>query len=184
MRVRGGGDALRELVEIENVQMLEVNALTHKVGQIHTTKQITREGEESEEFMEDLVEFMKNSGASATEPLFSRWAKLPRRKIAFKVCRARMVTEAIKDEVVCQGLSPALFSFHSLRKGTVTHMKAMRMSREETQARGNYSKGSKMIDTVYNYDSSGVGPLAAMARKGGKEPMREDIQRALPIAYK
>jgi hypothetical protein len=65
----------------------------------------------------------------------------------------------------------------------VTHMKAMRMSRDETLARGNYSNGSKMIDTVYDYDSSGIGPLAAMSRKSGKEPTREDILRAIPIAY-
>jgi hypothetical protein len=73
-----------------------------------------------------------------------------------------MVTEAIKAEVTRQGLDPTLFSFHSLIKGAVTHMKALGVSREETLARGNYSKASVMIDTTYNYNSSGTGPLGAM----------------------
>jgi hypothetical protein len=62
-RVRGGSKAVAELVETDNVRMLEVSALTHKVGQIHTSKHIARNGDEEEQFLEDLVEFMKNSGA-------------------------------------------------------------------------------------------------------------------------
>jgi hypothetical protein len=94
-----------------------------------------------------------------------------------------MVTEAIKEEVVSQHLPPVLFSFHSLRKGAVTHMKALGVSRDETRARGNYSDNSVMTDTVYNYNSSGTGPLGAMAGKRGREPTREDIERAIPVAY-
>jgi hypothetical protein len=182
-RIRGGSDTFCDLVEVDNVAMIEVAALTHKVGQINTTKQITRDGEESEEFLEDLVEFMKHSGAISKKPLFSRRVMLSNKKMSFKKCTARMVTEAIKGEVAVQGLSADLFSFHSLRKGAVTQMKAIRVDADETRARGNYSQGSEMIATIYNYDSSGVGPLAAMARGTGKAPTKEDIARTIPVSY-
>ena len=94
-----------------------------------------------------------------------------------------MVTEALKAEVTRQGLDPTLFSFHSLRKGAVTLMKALGVSREETLARGNDSRGSVMIDTTYNYDSSGTGPLGAMGGGRGKAPSREDITRKMAVPY-
>jgi hypothetical protein len=94
-----------------------------------------------------------------------------------------MVTEALKAEVTRQGLDPTLFSFHSLRKGAVTHMKALGISREETLARGNYSRASVMIDTTYNYNSSGTGPLGAMNGNRSKAPDRGDVARKVAIPY-
>jgi hypothetical protein len=181
--LRGGTVAFSDLVEPANVHMVEICALTHKPGVINTTKQIKRSSEEEEEFLEDLMNFMKWSGATSQEPLFSRRTTAPNGATRYKVCRARMVTEALKAEVTRQGLDPTLFSFHSLRKGAVTLMKALGVSREETLARGNYSKGSVMIDTTYNYDSSGIGPLGAMGGNRGKAPSREDITRKMAVPY-
>jgi hypothetical protein len=79
------------------------------------------------------------------------------------VCRPRAVTEALKAEVTRQGLDFALFSFHSLTKGAMTLMKALGVSREETLARGNYSRASIMIDTTYNYNSGAT-------RSDGQQP--------------
>jgi hypothetical protein len=182
-RVRGGDEATLESIEIDNVNTLEICALTHKVGQINTTKRIARNSEEEAQFLEDLMEFMKHSGAGAKDPLFSRNTKKPNGVMSKKKCRPKMVTEAIKTEVTAQGLPPLLFSFHSLRKGAVTHMKALGVSREETLARGNYSANSAMIDTVYNYNSAGTGPLGAMANKKGREPSREDVSRTIRLNY-
>jgi integrase len=182
-RVRGGDEATLERIEIDNVNTLEICALTHKVGQINTTKRIARNSEEEAQFLEDLMEFMKHSGAGAKDPLFSRNTKKPNGVMSKKKCRPKMVTEAIKTEVTAQGLPPLLFSFHSLRKGAVTHMKALGVSREETLARGNYSANSAMIDTVYNYNSAGTGPLGAMANKKGREPSREDVSRTIRLNY-
>jgi hypothetical protein len=182
-RVRGGDSTALALIEVSNVLTLEVSALTHKVGQINTSKRITREGEEQEQFLEDMVEFMKNSGATVGNPLFSRTVEQANGRRTTKRCRPEMITKAIKAEVVRQGLCPDLFSFHSLRKGTITHMKAMRVERAQILARGNYSEKSVMTETVYNYDSSGIGPLGAMAGKSGKQPTKEDIARAIPLAY-
>jgi hypothetical protein len=62
-------------------------------------------------------------------------------------------------------------------------MKALGASREETLARGNYSKASVMIDTTYNYNSSGTGPLGAMNSNQANVPGREDIARKVAIPY-
>jgi hypothetical protein len=51
--VLDGNSIIAKEVEVDNVWMVEVCALTHKVGQINTTKQIRRNGEEA-----DLVEFI------------------------------------------------------------------------------------------------------------------------------
>jgi hypothetical protein len=181
--LRGGTMAFSHSVDPANVRMVEICALTHKPGVINTTKQIKRSSEEEEEFLEDLISFMKWSGATSQEPLFSRRATAANGKVRHKICRARMVTEALKAEVTRQGLDPTLFSFHSLRKGAVTLMKALGVSREETLARGNYSRGSVMIDTTYNYDSSGTGPLGAMGGGRGRAPSREDITRKMAVPY-
>jgi hypothetical protein len=181
--LRGGTTAFHQSVDPCNVRMVEVCALTHKPGVINTTKQIKRNSEEEEEFLEDLVCFMKWSGATSQEPLFSRRSTSRNGTIRHKVCRARMVTDVLKAEVTRQGLDPTLFSFHSLRKGAVTLMKALGVSREETLARGNYSRASVMIDTTYNYDSSGTRPLGAMAGGREKAPNKEDITRKMAVPY-
>ena len=62
-------------------------------------------------------------------------------------------------------------------------MKALGVSREETLARGNYSKASVMIDTTYNYNSAGVGPLGAMNSNRDKVPCRDDVARKVSIPY-
>jgi hypothetical protein len=181
--VRGGHSTFSIIVEPHNGRMVEVCALTHKPGVINTTKEIKRGSDEEEEFLEDLVTFMKYSGATSKEPLFSRRVTAPNGTVRHKGCRSRMVTEALKAEVTRQGLDPLLFSFHSLRKGAVTHMKALGVSREETLARGNYSQGSTMIDTVYNYNSSGTGPLGAMNNNRGRAPSRDDVARKVAVPY-
>jgi hypothetical protein len=140
LSVRGGTATVRDIVSPDNVRMIEIYALTHKPGVINTTKEIKRDSEEEEEFLEDLVRFMKQSGATSKEPLFSRRTPAANGVVRHKVCRPRMVTDALKSEVTRQGLDPTLFSFHSLSKGAVIHMKALGVSREETLTRGNYSK--------------------------------------------
>jgi hypothetical protein len=181
--VRGGTDTVRDLVSPDNVRMIEMCALTHKPGVINTTKEIKRDSKEEEEFLEDLVRFMNQCEATSKEPLFRSRAPAANGVIRLKVCRPRMVTEALKAEVTRQGLDPTLLSFHSLRKGAVTHMKALGVSREETLARGNYSKAFVMIDTTYNYNSSSTGPLGAMNSNRANVPGREDIARKVAIPH-
>jgi hypothetical protein len=189
-RVRGGDSPALALITVSNVLTLEVSALAHKVEQINTSKRITRQGEEQEQFLEDLLDFMKNSGAVRGAPLFSRTVKQANRRWTTKRCRPEMVmqtgdgNEGNQGRGGAQGSMLRSLSFDSLRKGTVTHMKAMRVERAQILARGNYSEKSVMTEAVYNYDSSGIGPLGAMAGKSGNQPTREDIARAIPLAYR
>ena len=62
-------------------------------------------------------------------------------------------------------------------------MKALAVGREEILSRGNYSVSSAMIDTVYNYDSSGMGPFAAAGRGTGCIPGKEDARTRIPLPY-
>jgi hypothetical protein len=62
LSVRGGTTTVVDLVDQSNVRMIEICALTHKPGVINATKEIKRGGEEEEEFLEDLVSFIKHYG--------------------------------------------------------------------------------------------------------------------------
>jgi hypothetical protein len=80
-------------------------------------------------------------------------------------------------------MDPKFFSFHSLRKAAITQVKALGMTREETLDRGNYASESTMIDTIYNHDSSGRGPLAANSGKRGSLPGKEEVAKRMPLAF-
>ena len=80
------------------------------------------------------------------------------------------------EYITQEGMDPKYFSFHSLRKGCITQMKALHMSKEETLARGSYFMDSSMINTMYDDDSSSRGPLAAIGSSEGRAPTKQDIQ--------
>jgi hypothetical protein len=166
-----------------DVRAIEVCALTHKVGMINHTKTVGKRSDEEEEFLGDLVEWLMFSGASGKDELFCRYAPRKNGRWTKKVCRAEAVTKALKEAIVEEGMDPKFFSFHSLRKAAVNQMKALGMTREETLSRGNYTSDSTMIDTVYNYDTSGRGPLAANSRKRGSLPGKEEIAKRIPLAF-
>ena len=105
------------------------------------------------------------------------------RVYSHKVCTPSMVSKALKKAATRDGLPEDSYSFHSLRKGGVTQMKALAVGREEILSRGNYSASSTMIDTVYNYDSSGMGPLAATGKGTGCLPGKEEARRRIPVPY-
>lgn len=181
---RGGSEILTECFNVHNVRAIEVCAQTHKPGKINHTKTIGRRSDEEEEFLLDLYQWLAFSGTKGGDELFSRWARRKNGKVSKLLCRSKMVTGAIKDAVAREGMDPGFFSFHSLRKAAVTQMKALGVSRDETLSRGNYSKDSVMIDTAYDYDSSGRGPLAAMSGKRDRLPGKEEAIKRMPLPFK
>ena len=130
--VGGGSPVFRDAVELENVLRIEVCTVTHKVGLINKTKSMERRSWDEEEFLEDMVTWAKFSGMRPNDPFFSREVRRPTgaKKLSFKKCTGKMVTEAIKRAVTQEGMDPKYFSFHSLRKGCITQMKALHMSKE------------------------------------------------------
>lgn len=182
--VRGGTPAARGLDE-ENVLAIEVEASSHKMGDLAAkrNKVIGRRSEEESRFCSDLVLWGKRSQVERLDNWFTRYATQPGRKPSRKVCTRKEVANAIKEEVKKFKLDPLLFSFHSLRKASITHMSAKGVPKEQMLARGNYSASSLVMGAVYNYDSSGLGPLGSNALEGGSKPGLREVLRYGPAGH-
>jgi hypothetical protein len=76
-----------------------------------------------------------------------------------------------------------LATIASLRKGCITQMNVFGVGLEETKARGNYSRASVMVQTVYNQNDTGRGPLAASSSGVGRRVGVEDARKQMEAAY-
>jgi hypothetical protein len=166
--VRGGSRASK-LVDKSNVLCIEVEASTHKVGDLSKKKMkvIGRRSEAENQWCDDLVEWIANSGITSEDPLFCWYSTKPGRRPSRKVCTAKSAREAVKDGVVRAHLDPTLFFFHSLCKGALTHMSAKGVPKDQALDRGNYSAKSKVMNTMYDFDASELGPRASNSLVGG-----------------
>jgi hypothetical protein len=181
--IRGGSEEFRSKVTPDNVESCHVGAVTHKVGLIRAGKVIGRRTIEEEGFLEDLVQWVLMSGAGPRDPLFSRYLQFPGKLRSLKKCTGKMITKAIKEMVLRAGMDPGQFAFHSVRKAAITQLKAHGIVREEANARGNYSRDSVMVNTVYNSNEGGRGPLASSSSGLGRRIEEEDIRRVLGAKY-
>ena len=175
-----GSSQFREHVRASNVKSCEVGGATHKVGALHTLKVIARRTPRESNTLDDLLEWCLKSGSMSQEPLFSR-RTLIKGKQSHKKLQSKMLTQAIKGAALRLNMDPSEFASHSIRKGAVTQMNAFGCAIEETNSRGNYSKSSKMVQTVYNHDSTGRGPLAASSSSVGRDITRDDIAKHLKV---
>ena len=183
-RLRGGTQALREMVSVEEVLACEVQAVHQKTGLIHTTKTIGRRSEEEAQLLEDLFKWVVVSGITCGDNSFCRNACDKRSKVwRNKKCTSQMVVSAIKKTVQAEGLDPARFSFHSIRIGAITQLQACQVPIAEVRARGNYTKESDVPTHQYNYASKGMGPLAANAKNRALVPTKEDVAKLMPVVY-
>jgi hypothetical protein len=182
--VRGGSKASK-LVHKSNVLCIEVEASPHKVGDLSKKKMkvIGRRSEAENQLCDDLVEWITNSGITSEDPLFCRYSTKPGRRPSRKVCTAKSAREAVKDGVVRAHLDPTLFSFHSLRKGALTHMSAKGVPKDHALDRGNYSANSTVMNNTYDFDASGLGPRASNSLLGGSRPGVEEVRRWIPARH-
>jgi hypothetical protein len=181
--IRGGTESFRKYVEYDNVSGCVVQGYTHKAGVIHAGKMIETRTDEEELLLMDLVEWVHHSGSGPEDPIFSRYAQFPGKPRMLKKCTPKMVNDTIKGFVRAAGLDPKGFALHSLRKGCVTQLKAYGVEREEANARGNYAKDSIMVQTVYNCNDTGRGPLAASGSSIGRRVGVKDVSRQFGAAY-
>ena len=156
-----------------------VRASTHKCGSVVKSKMIGRRTPEEERFLLDLVEWLSHSGGRPEDRLFKRYATI-RGKISARELRRKDVKEGITGACEDNDLNPIYFSTHSLRKASTSHMRAMGVSIDDRRDRGNYSANSEVLNEVYDYSTSGHGPLSANALGGGAAPGIDDIRRLLP----
>jgi hypothetical protein len=122
-------------------------------------------------------------GTGPEDPLFSRYTQFPGKPRMMKVCTRKLVASTIKTYVASAGLDPVEFTSHSLRKGCVTQLNAHGIAREEANARGNYSKSSVMVQTVYNLNDTGRGPLASSSSGIRRRVGVKDVRRQMGVEY-
>ena len=138
-------------------------------------KYLGRRSPSESQFLEDLVDFMVCSGTRGAEELLS-YRKCDGRRV---ILSGSAVREELKNTCRQHGLPPDLFSSHSLRKGTITHMRALGTTESDRRDRGNYSAGSQVMNMTYDY-ATGLGPLASNSLTGGYRPTVEDVRRLIP----
>jgi hypothetical protein len=97
--------------------------------------------------------------------------------------RSRAVRDELKRTCEINGLPPAYFCSHSLRKGAMTHMLGAGATEEDRRDRGNYSAGSQVINQTYD-DAVGLGPLASNSLPGARRLGVRDVKRLLPPTRK
>jgi integrase len=138
-------------------------------------KLIARRSPEEAQFLEDIASYVARSGATGRDELFSF-----RKEDGTKVpLRSRTVREELKRTCESNGLPPAYFSSHSLRKGAITHMRAAGATEEDRRDRGNYSAGSQVMNQTYDY-AVGLGPLASNSLPGARRLGLRDVKRLIP----
>jgi integrase len=119
-----------------------------------------------------MIEFIVRAGARGDEELFG-FRKQDGNRVALT---ARAVRYEMKDIARRNGLPPNYFSAHSLRKGSITHMRSQGATEDDRRDRGNYAAGSQVMNTIYAY-ATGFGPLASNNLEGGREPSLTDVKR-------
>lgn len=162
---------------VNRPQVLECSVLgASSKGKVTVkAKVIGRRSTEEEQFLEDIIDFVLNSGAKGDEELFSFRTKGGSRVIL----RGKEVRVNVKNVCKEKGLPPLRFSSHSLRKATITHMRAMGASEDDRRDRGSYSAGSQVMNNTYDY-ATGLGPSASNSLVGGHKPTIEDVKRLIP----
>lgn len=156
-----------------------VSTVTSKGKIVVKPKLIGRRSSEEATFLDDLASWLIHSGTGGADEAFS----FRKSDGGTVVLTGRSVRDEIKKACESNGLPPSYFSSHSLRKGGITHMRAQGTTEEDRRDRGNYSAGSQVMNTTYDY-ATGLGPLASNSLEGGHRPNKADLQRIIPAGKK
>jgi hypothetical protein len=156
-----------------------VRAVTSKGKVVVKPKLIGRRSPEEATFLDDLASWLTRSGTTGKDELFS----FRKRDGKIAVLTGRTIREELKKTCEINQLPSACFSSHSLRKGAITHMRAQGATEDDRRDRGNYSAGSNIMNSTYDY-ATGLGPLGSNGLEGGHRFDKSDLQRLLPPAKK
>ena len=154
-----------------------VRTVSSKGKVVVKPKLIARRSLEEAEFLDDLAAWILHSGASGTDEVFS----FRKRDGTIVRLTGRSVRDEIKKTCASNGLPPDYFSAHSLRKGAITHMRAQGATEDDRRDRGNYTAGSTVMNSVYDY-ATGLGPSASNSLEGGHRLDKKDLKRMIPPA--
>lgn len=185
-RVVAGADLAQAVRDNPNRKIIacEVEASSHKGGALSKKKLIGRRSDEESQWLDDLVAWLVNNKLAAEDLIFTRYkAKTAGGKVFKKRLSAEMIRSAVKDMATRAGFPPDRFSAHSLRKGGMSQMRGLGASSDDRKDRGNYADGSNVYDTVYDYSTVALGPLACnmnLGVQGTVKPMVNHVGRCLP----
>lgn len=185
-RVVAGAELAQDVSDNPRRQIVacEVEASTHKGGALSKKKLIGRRSSEESQWLDDLVVWLVYSKLAAEDLIFTRYkAKTVGGKVFKKRLSAEMVRGAVKGMAINAGFPPDRFSAHSLRKGGMSQMRGLGASSDDRRDRGNYADGSNVYDTVYDYSTVALGPLACnmnLGVQGAVKPMVDHVGRCLP----
>jgi hypothetical protein len=173
-----GTEEFRRRVNTDNIISCEIGASSHKSGPLtsHNVKVIGRRNERESQLLDDLCTWCLYSGSTSQEPLFSRRV-FSGKQVTFAKLVPKKMALLIKATAASLGFDPKEFANHSLRKGSLTQMRASGCREDESIARGNYAPGSLMPSTTYNHDNTGRGPSGSSSSGIGREVNRLDVQR-------
>jgi hypothetical protein len=140
------------------------------------TGQIGRQEVSGGDILPNIVMFVVHSGAKGDEELLSCFRPDGSRL----VLSSRAVRDELKTTVKDEGLPELYFSSHSLRKGAITHMRALGASEDDRRERGNFSLGSTVMNSTSDCVVTGLGPSASNSLEGGSKPTLNDLRRLVP----
>ena len=163
-------DGMSEISECRVRTVSSKGKLTRK------DKLVGRRSPEESAFLDDIVMFVAHSGAGGEEEFLS----CERPDGSRLVLSSRAVRDELKATVKDEGLPARYFSSHSLRKGAITHMRALGASEDDRRERGNFALGSTVMNSTYDYAVTGLGPSASNSLKGGHKPTLNDLRRLVP----
>jgi hypothetical protein len=127
-------------------------------------------------FPDDIVMFVVHSGAKGDEEFLS----CVRPDGSRLVLSSRAVRDELKTTVKNEGLPELYFNSHSLRRGPNAHMSALGASEDDRRKRGDFSLGSSVMNSTYDYAVIGLGPSASKSLKGGCKPSLNELRRLVP----
>ena len=161
---------------IKQITACRVRPLSSKAKLTVKDKLVGRRSPEETAFLDDIVMFVVHSGAKGDEELLS----CSRPDGSRLVLSSRAVRDELKTTVKDEGLPELYFSSHSLRKGAITHMRVLGASEDDRRERGNFSLGSTVMNSTYDYAVTGLGPSASNSLEGGCKPTLNDLRRLVP----
>jgi hypothetical protein len=135
-------------------------------------KLVGRRSTEESIFLDDIIMFIAHSGARGDEELLS-CDRPDGKRLALS---SRAVRDMLKTTVREEGLPELYFSSHSLRKGAITHMRALGASEDDRRERGMFAVGSNVMNTTYDYAVTGLGPSASNSLEGGHKPTARQLR--------
>ena len=115
-------------------------------------------------FLNDIVMFVVHSGAKGEGELLS----CVRSRGSRLVLSSMAVCDVLKTTVKNERLPELYFSSHSLRKGPITRMRTRTLgaSEDDRRKRGDFSLGSTVMNSTYDYAVTCLGSWASNSMEG------------------